>query len=228
MRASPRQTRLRALTAPPAPEAPLQRGELGAGAARSRGKGDPRRDGSGNAPPRRTITTYPVFLAPGGDRKPLFIPSYRIHGGFSRGEYLKVPPTLHPKVLRPRSVARLQGAGSQPSRQGFFRGGAGGNESKRTPQVIAPTCRKGWGRGFILLFKACFSSSPSACSSCTFSCHGHNHSTGIFFRQVGPCSPTRAGRDTIGARGRRGKVGWASRAQPSRRWELVSFTELGN
>lgn len=31
------------------------------------------------------VTTYPVFLAPGGHCKPLFIPSYRIHGGFSSG-----------------------------------------------------------------------------------------------------------------------------------------------
>lgn len=48
---------------------------------------------------RIPYTTYPVFLAPGGDRKPLFIPSYRIHGGFSRGECLDVPPRLHPKGL---------------------------------------------------------------------------------------------------------------------------------
>lgn len=45
------------------------------------------------------VTTYPVFLAPGGDCKPLFIPSYRIHGGFSRRECLNVPPALHPKGL---------------------------------------------------------------------------------------------------------------------------------
>lgn len=45
------------------------------------------------------VSTYPVFLAPGGNRKPLFIPSYRIHGGFSRRERLKVPAALHPQGL---------------------------------------------------------------------------------------------------------------------------------
>lgn len=53
------------------------------------------------------ITTYPVFLAPGGDCKPLFIPSYRIHGGFSRGECLNVPPTLHPKGLPTQKGVQL-------------------------------------------------------------------------------------------------------------------------
>lgn len=52
-------------------------------------------------------TTYPVFLAPGGDRKPLFISSYRIHGGSSRGKGLNVPTTLHPKGLPTQKASPL-------------------------------------------------------------------------------------------------------------------------
>lgn len=97
------QTRLRARTPGwPGRGAATAGGELGAALPRPHvtQKG---RAGSGRSLVThlciRPVTTYPVFLAPGGDCKPLFIPSYRIHGGFSRGECLNVPPMLHPKGL---------------------------------------------------------------------------------------------------------------------------------
>lgn len=69
---------------------------------------DTRPDGSlGTHLPVDAATTYPVFLAPGGDRKPLFISSYRIHGGSSRGKGLNVPTRLHPKGLLTQKASPL-------------------------------------------------------------------------------------------------------------------------
>ena len=83
-------------------EAPLQQQESSGppcAAARRRLRGTPAEGALLTRLRIVAVATDPVFLAPGGDRKPLFIPRYRIHGGLSRRECLNVPPTLHPKGL---------------------------------------------------------------------------------------------------------------------------------
>lgn len=103
------QTRLHAGTAPPAVETPVH-GRAGdpAFAAGPREAEHTRPNESLETHLRvDTATTYPVFLAPGGDRKPLFISSYRIHGGSFRGKGLNVPARLHPKGLPTQKASPL-------------------------------------------------------------------------------------------------------------------------
>lgn len=124
-------------------EAPLQREESPRPPCPGRSsprKGDSGWDEADNASPPYTVKTYPVFLAPGGDGKPLFIPSYRIHGGFSRSEGLNVPPTLHPKGLPTQKGAQSSGSVSWPSSQDFL--GAGRDKSRGTPEVTTLICRR--------------------------------------------------------------------------------------
>lgn len=63
-------------------------------------------------------------------------------------ECLNVPPALHPKGLPTRKGPPRRRGLPWPSSQGFLMGG--GDRSKWTPEAIAPICRKGRSRWFIL------------------------------------------------------------------------------
>lgn len=63
-------------------------------------------------------------------------------------ERLSVPPALHPKGLPTQEGPPRRRGLSWLSSQGFLVGG--GDKSKWTPEAIAPICRKGWSRWFIL------------------------------------------------------------------------------
>lgn len=218
-------------------EAPPQRQESSGppcGAARRRGRGTPAEGWGGLVTRLRNVPvpTYPVFLPPAGDRQPLFIPGYRIHGGFCRAECLNVPPTLHPKGLPTQKGPPVVEGCLLALKSRFLNWGEGENQSEWSPEVIALNLQNGleWVvysslqiMLFLILFCLLQPHAPFARS------HPDNwHSPrpgGSVFLHEG----SEAGRQAHAAAGEGGRALAAPRLPPaSRRWELASFTELGN
>lgn len=189
-------------------------GELGAGAARSRGKADPAELGLVTrlrvAPPLLT----PYFLPLAETASLSLFPATEFMVAFPEERICR----FHRRYIR-RSPARPRG---DPGCRGLALGPQGkvssavGREATKAngPTSNSSGLQRGLGPRVYSSLPSMLFLIPSASSSRTFSCHGHSPRTGIFFRQVGPRSRTREGRAGVGARGRCGR--WAGRAEPSR------------